>query len=180
MALSARKYFSLDEVWLIPAGHSPNKNEADMTAAEHRFRMCELTARANEGFTVSRYELDSPERSYTYRTLEHFRTLYPNDNFFFIMGGDSLDYLERWMKPEVICSCATILVVPRDQFHTNAMLDKIKQLEVLFPCDIRIVPCSMYPLSSTQIREKLKNGSEAEHDFPPGVLEYIRENGLYQ
>lgn len=179
MALSACRAFALDEVWLVPAGHSPNKDEAQMTAALDRLRMCELAAEGDVRLAVSRIEVDAPETSYTYRTLEKLSERYPQHRFFFLMGGDSLDYFDRWMKPERICALATVLVIPRDQFDTSALEAEIARLMTLFPCDIRIVPCSQYPLSSTELREALREGREEPSSFPPGVLSYIRERHLY-
>ena len=70
MALAACDKFALDQLWLIPAGHSPNKDEKSMTDAIHRYHMCELAAKADHRLRVSRVEIDSEERSYTYRTLQ--------------------------------------------------------------------------------------------------------------
>lgn len=180
MAVSACRYFDLSEVWLMPAGHSPNKNEEGMTAAEHRFRMCELAAAGADRILASRLEIDSAERSYTYRTLERLKADMPSTELYFIMGGDSLDYLDQWVKPERICELATILVVPRDSFETAALRTKIKELQGLFPCRVEIVPVSLVPLSSTSLREQLRAGTAEPGDFPEGVYAYIREHGLYQ
>ena len=57
--------------------------------------------------------------------------------FFFIMGGDSLDYFEQWKQPERIAKLATILVIPRDLFTIAALEKKIRLLQEQFPCDIR-------------------------------------------
>lgn len=180
MAESALSAFSLDQVWLMPAGHSPNKEEAGMTAANDRFRMCEIAAANDEKLYASRIEIDSEERSYTYRTLEKLTGSMPEHEFFFIMGGDSLDYFEQWKRPERICELATILVIPRDAFDTEALAEKIRRIGGLFRCDIRIVPCSRFPLSSTQIREGLQEGCLRDSDFPPGVPAYIRAKHLYE
>lgn len=179
MAVSACQAFALDEVWLIPAGHSPNKKEEHMTAARDRLRMCEIAAEHDARLLASSIEVDAPEVSYTYRTLEKLTERYPAHRFFFIMGGDSLDYFDQWVKPERICALASILVVPRDQFDTSALEATIVRLRNRFPCDIRIVPCSQFPLSSTKVRQDLFEGREKPADFPPGVLAYIRKKHLY-
>lgn len=179
MAVSAYRAFALDQVWLVLAGHSPNKKEAQMTAARDRFRMCEIAAAGDARLAACSIEVDAPETSYTYRTLEKLTERYPLHRFFFIMGGDSLDYFEQWAKPERICALAAILVIPRDQFDTAALEEKIARIEKLFPCDIRIVPCSQYPLSSTEIRRALREGRGDASDFPQGVLSYIRKKHLY-
>lgn len=179
MARCARQAFALDQVWLMPAGHSPNKEEASMAAAEHRFRMCEIAAKASDWLRASRFEIDAMERNYTYRTLERLKASYPRTHFFFLMGGDSLDYFDKWMHPEIIASLCTILVIPRNQFDAPLLTEKIGQMQKQFCCDIRIVSCEKYPVSSTQIREKLYAGKPDEKDFPPGVLDYIQKNHLY-
>ena len=149
MALAACKEFALDQVWLIPAGHSPNKEEKAMTDAEHRYRMCEIAAHADARLKVSRVEIDSDERSFTYRTLQKLNEEYSEDRFYFIMGGDSLDYFDRWVYPEIITKLCTILVMPRK------------------------------PYNSTEIRKNLLDQTPVEEDFPDGVLAYIREHHLY-
>lgn len=179
MAVSAYRFFALDQVWLIPAGHSPNKDEAQMADAGHRLRMCELAAESDTRLFASSIEIDAPERSYTYRTLEKIAERCPEDELFFIMGGDSLDYFEQWVKPERICALATILVVPRDQFDVKALEEQITHISRLFPCDIRVIPCSQHPLSSTQVRNSLYSGMPEPSDFPEGVLSYILKNHLY-
>lgn len=180
MAKSACRYFDLEEVWLMPAGHSPNKDERGMTGAEERLHMCELAAAGEEQIRACRLELDLRERSYTWRTLELVHARMPEYALYFIMGGDSLDYFDRWVKPERICELATLLVVPRDRFDVTALMEKIRKLRKRFSCRIEIVPCSQMEISSTRLRAQLRGGNADPADFPAGVLEYIREQGLYQ
>lgn len=179
MAKCAYEAYALDAVWLIPAGHSPNKEEAKMTPAEDRFCMCELAAGAYEWLHVSRLELDSTERSYTYRTMEKLTAAYPMHTFYFIMGGDSLDYFERWKHPERIAQLAEILVIPRDSFTQEALAKKAHALQQQFACNISIVSCARYPMSSTAIRHALAEGTIPEQAFPKNVSDYIRMHHLY-
>lgn len=179
MALAACNEFALDQVWLIPAGHSPNKDEKTMVPAEHRFRMCELAAQADPRLRVSRVEIDSEERSFTYRTLQILNEEHPENRFYFIMGGDSLDYFERWVYPEIITKLCTILVMPRKPYNSFNLTDKVQKLNELYSADIRLIKCEEYPVSSTEIRNHLLDQMPVEKDFPDGVLAYIREHHLY-
>ena len=179
MEVSDYQTFGLDQVWLIPAGHSPNKDEEKMTSGEYRYVMCQIATKTDNKLYVSRMELDCPERSYTYRTLEKLVEQYPENEFYFIMGGDSLDYLETWKHPEIITALAIILVVPRYPFEPEVLNAKIDRLKELFACDIRLIPCPEYPISSTAIRQSLAEGKPLEKDFPIGVLAYIRDKKLY-
>ena len=101
MAQKAMEEYSLDRILLVPSGHSPNKTENAMTAFSHRYNMCKLASEAVPGIEVSDIEIKDESTSYTYVTLQKLKALYPEDELYFIMGGDSLDYFESWMKPEI-------------------------------------------------------------------------------
>ena len=189
MAKCAYESYALDQVWLIPAGHSPNKDEHGMTDAKDRFQMCKLAAQPYPWMTVSRLELDSAERSYTYRTMEKLSEQFPMHRFFFIMGGDSLDYFESWMKPEIIAQTAIILVMVRENFPKLQMEEKIANIKNLFPADIRLLKCDRMDVSSTQVRKLLRAKSQADgYRSPKGVemfldaavMSYIQANNLYR
>ena len=82
----------------------------------------------------------------------------------FIMGGDSLDYFETWMRPDVIAQTAIILVIVRENFPRLQMEEKIAHIKNLFPADIRLLSCDRMDVSSTQVRGLLKAESKAaEH-----------------
>lgn len=115
IAQSACEEFHLDEVWFIPAGHSPNKDENQMTPASERAKMVQLAIEEKPFFRMSRMEIEAQETSYTYLTLSRLKEQYPDTHFYFIMGADSLDYLEKWYHPEIICEKATILTAVRDE-----------------------------------------------------------------
>ena len=152
---------------------------AGSCGAEHRFRICELAATADSRLRVSRGEIDSDERSFTYRTLQILNEAHPEDRFYFIMGGDSLDYFERWVYPEIITKLCTILVMPRKPYNSVSLADKIQKLNELYSADIRLIEAEEYPVSSTEIRTRLLDHTTMEKDFPDGVLAYIREHHLY-
>lgn len=189
MAISVMESFPLDELLLIPAGHSPNKDESHMTTCDHRLEMTKLAAEdANhvlkeKGISgiikASDFEIVSAERSYTYRTLEKLHALYPENEYFFIMGGDSLDYFEKWCHPEIIAALSTILVVVREGFDREAMLEKIKTIQELFPCRIELVPCGRYDISSSFIRKNISDADMCKRVLSPCVYQYILEHHLY-
>ena len=189
MAKCAYESYALDQVWLIPAGHSPNKDEHGMTDAKDRFQMCKLAAQPYPWMTVSRLELDSAERSYTYRTMEKLSEQFPMHRFFFIMGGDSLDYFESWMKPDIIAQTAIILVMVRENFPKQQMEEKIAHIKKQFWADIRLLKCDRMDVSSTQVRRLLSARSQADgYRSPKGaemfldaaVMSYIQANNLYR
>lgn len=179
IARSARIEYGLDEVWFIPAGHSPNKNEAEMTPAQTRMRMAELAIEGEPYFRVSGIELESRQTSYTYRTLTYLQERYPTIQFFFIMGADSLDYFESWRHPEIICEKAVILVAVRDDMDLTEIQHKINFIQSLFDAEIYPVSRGRTAVSSTALRQRIREGQLDLSMLPERVAAYIAKHHLY-
>ncbi|MCI5872303.1 MAG: nicotinate-nucleotide adenylyltransferase [Clostridiales bacterium] len=175
----ARAEFRLDEIWFIPAGHSPNKREADMTPAEVRLEMVALAIADYPYYKLSRVEVDAKETSYTYLTLSKLAKQYPITQFYFIMGADSLDYLEKWRHPEIICKKAIILAAVRDDMDIVQIEQKILSLKELFEAEIYPIQGGRTNISSTTLRRQLADCREKPELLPAPVWKYICENGLY-
>ena len=143
MAQKAMEEYSLDRILLVPSGHSPNKTENAMTAFSHRYNMCKLASEAVPGIEVSDIEIKDESTSYTYVTLQKLKALYPEDELYFIMGGDSLDYFESWMRPDVIARTAIILVMIRDNFPQMQLEEKIAHIITKFTEETNLEECDM-------------------------------------
>lgn len=180
IAFYARKEFALDEVWFIPAGHSPNKNEADMTPASMRMDMAELAIEPYPYFKLSRIEVDAAETSYTYLTLKKLSKQYPDTQFYFIMGADSLDYFERWCHPEIICQKAVILCAVRDDMDIAEIKRKISVLKELFEAEIYPIYGGRTDISSTNLRRQIAANDSKPELIPEAVWNYIIAQKLYQ
>lgn len=174
MALKSYEQYALDEVWLIPNGNAPHKDSDKMADAKDRLAMCELVANEYPFIKTCDIEIVSKEYSYTYITVTKLKEIYPEHEFYFIMGADSLDYFDKWRKPEIISSVCKILVINRDEFSEEDMKQKISRINDIFPADISIVHCSKIDVSSTELRQKLDKA-----DVLPSVYNYICEHDLY-
>lgn len=174
MAEQAYIQYKLDEIWLIPNGNAPHKDKNKMTDALHRLKMCEIAASSYPYIKVSDIEVCSEQFSYTYLTIQKLTKNYPKHEFYFIMGADSLDYFDKWKKPQIISSLCKILVINRDDFTQEDLEQKIAKINAQFPADIGMVHCPKMDVSSTEIRQNL----ELEY-VDPKVKQYIQENGLY-
>lgn len=179
MAKSAYETGDFDEIWLMPAGHSPNKDEKDMTPAICRLEMCQKAAEGFAFLEASSFEVNSKDRSYTYLTLQKLTSQYPEHKFSFIMGADSLDYFEKWKNPHIIAKLCPIYVINRGEFSKDSLEEKITQINMLFPARIKIVPCEKYHISSSEIRQKLRKNQDCTGYLPKKVLDYIQEKSLY-
>jgi len=174
MALKSYEQYDLDEVWLIPNGNAPHKDSDKMADAKDRLAMCELVAKEYPFIKTCDIEITSEEYSYTYITVTKLQEMYLEHEFYFIMGADSLDYFEKWRKPEIIASICKILVINRDEFSEEDMKEKILRINAIFPAEIYIVHCPKIDVSSTELREKLD-----KNDVLPTVFEYICNHDLY-
>ena len=91
--------FGLDEIWFLPNGNPPHKETLDTEEAmHHRIEMVRLAIKSNPNFSLNLSEADTKKHSYTYQTMRHFNEIYPNDEFYFILGADSLFAFEEWKE----------------------------------------------------------------------------------
>ena len=115
--------------------------------------------------------------------MTKLKELYPDDDLYFIMGGDSLDYFEKWVHPEIIASKCTILVIIRENFEIKSMEDKITSIKKLFPCRIELVNCEKFNVSSSEIRAIIKeetiSSNKLDTLLSKDVRKYISNKKLY-
>lgn len=180
IAQSAYQDFNLDEIWLIPAGNSPNKDSTKMTNAVVRAKMTALAVKDIPYFKLSTYEVDKEGTSYTYLTLIDLKKQFPDIDFYFIMGADSLDYFETWKHPEIICQKAVILVAVREEMDLTGIKEKIEQIKKMFHAEIYSLSCPKIDISSSEIRANMRTGKDISNMVPQAVADYIREHKLYK
>ena len=90
MAGAACNQYDLDEVWFMPSNHPPHKEESDIVSNEHRQRMIQFAISCCKKFRFSDFEYSRPGTTYTSDTLSLLHESYPDTQFYFIMGEDSL------------------------------------------------------------------------------------------
>lgn len=178
----AYSQFQLDEVWFMPNGNPPHKAKEDIGSdVSHRVEMVKLAIKGHDGFRLEAYETERKTVSYSYATMEHFRKLYPQDNFFFIIGADSLFTIEQWVQPERIFPTCTILAAYRDEIDTpEEMQTQIEYLKQKYHAKIELLPSPLLKISSSQIRRCCAQHKEIAGFVPYTVKEYIRKEGLYE
>ena len=177
----AYNQYGLDKVWFMPNGTPPHKDNAKIgTSAKNRMEMVELAIEGREGFELQTYEILNQEINYSYKTMEHFKELCPQDEFYFIIGADSLFALERWVKPECLLKNCVMLAAYRDDKSTEEMMTQIAYLNQKYQADIRLLNTPNVDISSSEIREKLQDEESILELVPAAVYRYILENHLYK
>lgn len=96
IAESAREQLELDEIWFMPNANPPHKQDSQVSDASFRCDMVETAIADNPYFSLCRYEADRSEISYTSDTLAFFHENYPDTDWYFLMGGDSIRDFPTW------------------------------------------------------------------------------------
>ncbi|MFO0883897.1 MAG: nicotinate-nucleotide adenylyltransferase [Pirellulales bacterium] len=181
LAESCLEGAQLDQVLFMPCATQPHKPDRVLADAKHRQAMLELAIGGHPQFAISTLELDRGGVSFTVETLRALTVARPDDTFYFLMGGDSLADFPKWREPEEICRLAIPLVVRRtgspepawDSFApwvTAQRLAEIQKLQISMP---------IIELSSTEIRQRVRDKRTIRYRLPRSVEMYIRQQQLY-
>ena len=169
----------LDFVLFVP-NHTPwMKHDRTVTEAEHRAAMVRLAIEDNPAFRLSTVEIDTGGNSYTWQTLETLREQYPGDEFFFILGADSLLSIEKWAHPEKIFKNAVILAAVRDDCDKEKLEKQKEALTKKYHARIQLLSMPPIAVSSTKIRQEFYTDFRIRELVPEKTAAYILQNHLY-
>ena len=174
------KQMELDLLYVIPAGIPPHKQIDSADDPAHRLAMCELAFKGMRNVIVSDMEIVRQGKSYTVDTL---RALHAEDRrLFLLMGTDMMLTLDTWREPEEIFRlCYPIYIRRENDPILQAQIIKKNELYLQKYGKIaRRLMADVIELSSTEIRERVKQGRKIGTLVPPAVAAYICEKGLYQ
>lgn len=181
LAQFAYEEFSLKEIWFLPNGNPPHKQtEEGKKAMEHRIEMVRQAINNVPYFRLCMHEATTVGHSYTYRTLNELKQLYPENEFFFIVGADSLFSIEQWMCFHKIFSNCTLLAAVRDDKDTKDVTQQIQYLKDKYHAKIALLQAPLLEISSTTIRKRAANNLSISYMVPETVAAYINQNELYQ
>jgi nicotinate-nucleotide adenylyltransferase len=164
--------FNLDKVIFVPAKIPVHKDLAGNVSAEDRYTMTLLAVRGVKEFEVSKIEIDRKGPSYTFATVNEIRSAHPGDSIFLIVGMDSLNEISKWKEPEQLRS-VTLIAMKRPGEEKPMMRDH-EPWSVLYAVN------PLIDISSTLVRERLRDKKSVRFLLPDAVIEYIYKMGLYQ
>lgn len=162
------KALKLDKLLIIPVG-IPSHRENTLVDGEVRIKMCKEAFKNEKKIEVLDIEIKSKKLCYTYDTLLKIRELYKNSEIYEIVGGDSAENFTSWKNYEEILKLSKIVIFKRKGYKSNLPKEKVIEIET-----------SYLPYSSTEIRNKIKNGKRIDEDVPKEVEKIIVEKGLYK
>ena len=146
----------LDEVWLMVSPLNPLKQSEDLLDDEARLEMAREAVKNESGIIVSDYEMHLPKPSYTWNTLEALKRDFPDREFVLMIGGDNWTFFDKWYRADDIKKNYEIVVYTRT------------------PGDEGYID-----ISSTDIRQRIRDGRGIKRLVPKAVAELIKEKGYY-
>ena len=170
----------LDKILFMPSKNPPHKKDKSILPENERAVMVKLAVSEYDKFVFSDFELQRKGTTYTADTLRLLQEENPDDNYYFIMGADSLLYLDKWYRPQEILKRAVILAIGRDGSTPDELKEKRKELIKQYDkADIRFVHMRQMDISSSMIREGIAHGENMEKYLDKEEWNYINANGLY-
>ncbi|MFI3214287.1 MAG: nicotinate-nucleotide adenylyltransferase [Eubacteriales bacterium] len=180
LAENACEELNLDEVLFIPSGNPYMKNPADVLDSKTRITMAGEAIEDNPHFALSTIEVDRGGDSYTYETIAELKKHNPTTEYFFIVGADNLFSMDSWICPEKIFSEVTIAAAIRDDLTVEELEKQIKVLNDKYQAKIIILSCRNVDISSTKIRERVREGKSIRYMVRHKTEMFIKRYNIYQ
>ena len=160
------EFEGLDEVWFLVTPHNPLKEQADLMDDAFRLRLVAEAVAGYARFRASDFEFHLPRPSYTIHTLEALCRSYPDDEFTLIIGSDNWLCFDRWYAADRIISEYRLLVYPRPGYPVE---------ESQLPPHVRLAHAPCIEVSSTFIREAMRQGKDVRFFLPPAVHRLLQD-----
>lgn len=165
------EFTDLDRIWFVISPHNPLKKKSSLLHERHRLQMVQIAIGDNNKLKASDVEFKLPQPSYTVNTLAHLKEKYPANDFVLLMGADNLATFHKWKNFEEILKYHEIYVYPRRE-HTD--------IEAGEKGKIKLVPAPLMEISSTMIRNAIKEKKDIRYFVPEKVWDYISEMHFYK
>jgi len=167
------EFTDMDQVWLVVTPHNPHKKKSTLLDDHHRLQMVFLATEDYPKLKPSDIEFKLPQPNYTVHTLAHLQEKFPQHDFSLIMGEDNLNSLHKWKNYEVILQNHDVYVYPR--VSTELMSEEFENHQRIHRVDAPIME-----ISSTFIRESIRNGKNIRPLLPEKVWQYVEHNLFYK
>ncbi|MBR5911579.1 MAG: nicotinate-nucleotide adenylyltransferase [Bacteroidales bacterium] len=165
------EFSDLDELWFVVSPQNPLKEKTELLDDDERLKMVQLAVGDDPRFHVSDIEMHLPTPSYTINTLTALSEQHPDCQFVFICGMDSLQNLHRWREYEKILDGYKLLVFPREGYDGG---------ELAQHPSVTILKTPILEISSTFIRQCVKEGRDVRHFMPERTFSYMKEHLFYE
>jgi nicotinate-nucleotide adenylyltransferase len=179
------EYTELEQIWLVVTPHNPLKDKSTLLNDRHRFNMVQEAIFDNAKLKASDVEFKLPKPSYTITTLTYLQEKHSKHEFSLIMGEDNLRTFHKWYNHEVILEKHKLYVYPRvltvhEELEvktiSNDLLNNYRSHKNVIICD----DAPIMKVSSSFIRDAIKNGKDVRYLLTEPVYKYIDEMNFYK
>lgn len=173
MAEYAIDTLDLARVVFVPAPRPPHKRGVEMAPVAERVEMVRLAIEGNPRLALSTIELDRPGESYTIETVREMRRAFGDrETLYFVMGADSLAQFGTWKDPEDLLRECSFAVAPRPGVSMESVDPGVRER-------VTVLDMPLLGISSSDIRERVREGKSIRYLVPPAVESHIRAKKLY-
>lgn len=171
--------FALEKVIFVPAGRPPHKPNYHITDPWQRFAMTSLAVQSNPFFQALSLEVERPGPSYAIETVREVSMLNPGMQVYFITGADAVSEILTWKNTEQLLSLCHFIAATRPGYRMDDMWEKLNRLPVRLKNNIFCMEVPALAISSTDIRQRLREGRPVKYLLPELVEDYIFKNNIY-
>ena len=167
------EHSDLDQIWLVVTPQSPHKTKQSLLDNHQRLELVFLATKDYPKLAPSAIEFNLPQPNYTVRTLAYLEEKHPENQFALIMGEDNLRSLPKWKNAEVIMGNYPIYVYPRKMNPSSSSASFSSET-------VTYIDAPVIEVSSTFIRQQIKDGKNIKPLLPMAVWNYIDEMNFYK
>lgn len=189
VAVECKEAFDFNELRMFPCAEPPHR-EVPEVSSQQRLKMLQLALQDVEGVQADDRELNRPGPSYTIDTLRSLKSEFPQAGLYLIIGSDAFQSLNTWHEWEKILEFANIIIAQRPdneedflsevgQMLRGCFTSEINEFKASIAGKIYVLKVSQLEISSSYVRELFREQKIAKFLLPEIVLNYIKENKLY-
>lgn len=171
MAGYMSEFTDLDQVWFIVSPHNPLKLKNSLLQDYHRMTLAKIAIGNNRKIKASDIEFKLPRPSYTINTLAYLFEKFPAHQFVLILGSDNLESFHKWKNYKQILEQVELYIYPRKDSDGG---------ELKIHPNVKKIPAPLMEISSSFIREAIKNKKDVRYMLPEKVWEYLDEMNFYK
>ncbi len=173
IATFAREAFELNRVMFIPSGRPPHKTREGMAPAHDRYQMTVLATHGDSHFAVSPVEMERRGKSYSVETVEEMLGFFGEAaRLFFIVGTDAMVDIVNWERADELVKLCEFIVASRPGSDLRKVAQKYRRR-------IHVLKAPIFGMSSTDIRQRVREGRSVHYLVPELVERYIADHRLY-
>lgn len=165
------EYTDLEQIWFIVSPQNPFKDKTILLDKNHRYDMVNIAIGDNKKMMTSKIEFDLEQPSYTIDTLNILKKQHPDNEFVIIMGTDNLKGFKKWKSSDFILENYNIYAYSRPDNDAGELKNHK---------NVKIYNTNMIDLSSTFLRQAIKEKKDIRYMLPFGVLDHINKMNFYQ